>query len=49
MPLSGQKKHKLSFQDLKNALSNALVLVCLDFSWPFIVEIDGSGKGLGLF
>ena len=37
---------QLSFEDLKNALSIALVLACPDFTKPSIVEIDASGKGL---
>ena len=38
---------QLSFEDLKNALSIALVLAHPDFMKPFIVETDASGKGLG--
>ena len=38
---------QLSFDNLKDALSNAPVLVCPDFSRSFIIETDASGKGLG--
>ena len=38
---------QLSFEDLKNALSIAPMLACSDFTMPFIVETDASGKGLG--
>ena len=40
------KEAQLSFEDLKNALSIAHVLVCPDFTKPFIVETNASGKGL---
>ena len=38
---------QFSFDNLKDALSNAPVLVCPDFSRSFIIETDASGKGLG--
>ena len=38
---------QLSFEDLKNALCVALVLACPDFTNPFTVETNASGKGLG--
>ena len=41
------KEARLSFEDLNNALSNAPTPLCHDFSQPFIVEANASGKGLG--
>lgn len=45
LTLCGQKKH--NFEDLKDALTHAHVLVYLDFSNPFTVEVNANGKGWG--
>ncbi|KAL3533059.1 hypothetical protein ACH5RR_006580 [Cinchona calisaya] len=36
-----------TFFQLKQAMSNTLVLTLLDFSQPFILEIDASHRALG--
>jgi hypothetical protein len=36
-----------AFQELKRALSTALVLQLLDFTRSFVVECDASGSGMG--
>jgi hypothetical protein len=38
---------KESFNELKQAMTQAPVLALLDFSKPFIVECDASGLGIG--
>ncbi|GJX76067.1 hypothetical protein Tco_0322878 [Tanacetum coccineum] len=38
-----------TFEKLKHSLLIALVLVLLDFSKPFIVEIDASGQGVAVW
>lgn len=41
-------EHEEAFQALKSALQSALVLSLSDFSQPFCVETDASGKGVGV-
>ena len=40
-------QHEESFQALKTALTTAPVLALLNFSKPFVVEIDASDRGIG--
>jgi len=45
---SWSSKNQAAFDALKRAMTNALVLALLDFSLPFVLEMDTSGTAMGV-
>jgi hypothetical protein len=41
------EKAERAFEELKKAITNLPVLILLDFSHPFIIEYDASGREIG--